>query len=112
MKPAYSRSLFFVAISIACLAACNGGSSDGGSASTTNGSATPPLPVEPGTLGDGRMPEIVEAIRARNDLPALAAIIVSDGQITDQGASGLRAIDAEAAVTTATNGTWDPSPRL
>lgn len=78
---------------LALLAACGGGDSGGG---------TPPLPpaaLEPGTLGDGRMTEIVEAIRMRYDLPAFAAVIVANGQVADLGASGLRTVTREVAVT-------------
>ncbi len=47
------------------------------------------------------MGELVETIRDRHDLPALAAIIVAEGQIADQAAWGLRSNTAGAAVTIA-----------
>ncbi len=99
--------LNFIVASIVCvlwLAACGnvGGVSIGGAAPPppNGGPGIPPSPIEPGTVGDGRLFEIVETIRARHNLPALGAIIVAQGQIAEQSVSGLRSISSNVQVTT------------
>lgn len=49
--------------------------------------------------GAGDFAGELEAIRARNHLPALAAAAVQDGVITDCAAVGLRSVDDDAPVT-------------
>ena len=96
----------FVVASIFCvlsLAACGGGS--GGSNGTpappppNGGPGIPPSPIEPGTVGDGRLLDIVEIIRDRRNLPAMGAIIVAEGQIAEQAVSGVRSISSNVNVT-------------
>ncbi len=101
MKPSYFNNSIFALFVFTLLAACGGGGSGvapepppaGG------GPGIPPSPIEPGVLGDGRMAKLVETIRDRHDLPALAAVIVAEGQVADQAAFGLRSITSGAAVT-------------
>ena len=103
MKFSHFKNTVFAISLLVFVVACGGG----GSAAvqqpppTGSGPGIPPSPIEPGVFGDGRMSDIVETIRDRHNLPALAAIIVAEGQIVDQAASGLRSITGGAAVTTA-----------
>ena len=104
MRHTTIRNAFFATFVLAMLAACGGGGGGGSGGSSGGGTPPPPPPppvmLAPGTLGDGRMTELVEAIRARYDLPAFAAVIVDEGQIVDMGASGLRSLTNDAAVST------------
>ena len=102
MRHTTIRNAFFATFVLALLAACGGGGSPSGSGGGTSPPPPPPPPVtiDPGTLGDGRMTEILEAVRDRHNLPAFAAVVVSGGQVVDIGASGLRAVTNSAEVTT------------
>lgn len=53
-----------------------------------------PLPENPATgqAGDGNLAQIVEYIRIDSQLPALAAVLVHDGQIIEMAAKGYRDI--------------------
>jgi CubicO group peptidase (beta-lactamase class C family) len=61
-----------------------------------------PLPEKPvtGLAGDGKLQQIVEYIRIDAGLPALAAVLVHDGQIIEMAATGFRKINSKIAVTT------------
>lgn len=62
----------------------------------------PPTPQPPvGAMGDGRLGEIVEWVRASHALPALATIVVHQNQVAELAAEGVRSIDGNVAVTTA-----------
>ncbi len=52
-------------------------------------------------VGDGRLGEIVQTVRDRRGIPALGAIIVIDGVISEQAVDGVRSISASIGVTTA-----------
>ena len=54
------------------------------------------LPEKPATgqAGDGNLEQIVEYIRINQGLPALAAVLVNDGQIIEMAATGTRAISS------------------
>jgi len=105
MKFGNFRNVTFALFVLTVLAACGGGGSGAASQPPppppTGGPGTPPSPIDPGVLGDGQMTALVENVRDRHDLPALAAIIVAEGQIADQAASGVRSIDNSTTVTTA-----------
>jgi len=60
------------------------------------------LPEKPltGQAGDNSLDEVVDYIRIDAGLPALAAVMVHDGQIIEMSATGTRSIDAAIAVTT------------
>ena len=77
------------------LAACGGGGADG--------RGPPPLttstPPAAGTLGDGRMAEILEWARSSQNVPAIAAIVIRRGQVVEKGAVGLRSAEASVRVT-------------
>src|SRR5688572_17518386 len=80
---------------LACaLTACGGGS---------DGSGPAPLPTTTapaaGTLGDGRLNELLEWARASQNAPALAAVVIRRGQVIERGAVGLRSADASVRVT-------------
>ncbi len=78
------------------LAACGGGG---------DGSGPAPLPTTTapaaGTLGDGRLNDLLEWARASQNAPALAAIVIRHGQVVERGAVGLRSTDSSVRVTTA-----------
>ncbi len=60
-----------------------------------------PLPEqvpETGQAGDGRLQDIVHYIRLESELPALAALLVHDGQIVEMAADGKRSISADVLV--------------
>ncbi|WP_019025655.1 serine hydrolase domain-containing protein [Colwellia piezophila] len=81
-----------VILSIFILAGC--GEGDGKKISDT-------LPEKPltGMAGDGNLEQIVEYIRIVAGLPALAAVLVHDGQIIEMAATGSRSINSNKAVT-------------
>jgi CubicO group peptidase (beta-lactamase class C family) len=93
-----SRRAAFVALfALFALAACGGG---GG-----GGSGPPPLPIppapDPGTIGDGRLDQLIEWARASQGTPAVAIVVIRRGQVVERGAVGLRSADADVRVTTA-----------
>jgi CubicO group peptidase (beta-lactamase class C family) len=61
-----------------------------------------PLPEKPltGQAGDGNLEQIVDYIRIDKGLPALAAVLVHDGQIIEMAATGTRKINSNIVVTT------------
>jgi len=85
----------FFALLVLALAACGGGGDGNGPA---------PLPPStapaPGTVGDGRLNEIIEWARATQNAPALAVIVIRRGQVVERGATGLRSADGSVSVTT------------
>jgi CubicO group peptidase (beta-lactamase class C family) len=62
---------------------------------------TDPLPEKPasGQAGDGNLAGIVDYIRIDKGLPALAAVLVHDGQIIEMVATGTRKINSNISVT-------------
>lgn len=85
-----------VMLLVGALAACGGGN---------DGSGPPPLPPTTapaaGTLGDGRLNELMEWARASQNAPALATIVIRHGQVVERGAVGLRSADSSVRVTAA-----------
>ena len=75
------------------LVACGGG---GGS---TQQPPIPPIAIDPGLLGDGRLGEIVATFRSQYGVPAIGAIVVVDGLVVEQAVDGLRSIDSTVPVT-------------
>jgi CubicO group peptidase (beta-lactamase class C family) len=74
-----------VAAASLCLAACGGG-----------GDTDPdplPTPTAPaaGTLGDGRLAELAEWARTTQNAPAMAVVLVRNGQVVERAAVGRRA---------------------
>jgi CubicO group peptidase (beta-lactamase class C family) len=99
MKTRSSR--FLLLFTFALFTACGGGGGGGGATPLLPPPPppAPPVLVDPGTLGDGRMQEVVSNVLARHEVPALGAIIVRNGMIADRAVDGLRAIESGAAVT-------------
>jgi CubicO group peptidase (beta-lactamase class C family) len=69
------------------------------------GSAGPkPLPVSAapsvGTIGDGRLAEITEWARDSQDLPAMAVLLVRNGEVIERAAVGRRSASSDVLVTT------------
>ena len=80
------------------IVACGGG---GSGSPQSNIVLPPPTPQPPiGAMGDGRLDEIVEWVRASHALPSLATIVVHQNQVTEVAAVGTRSINGSAAVTT------------
>lgn len=93
------RASPWFALPLACVVvACGGGG--GGS---SKGPAPLPTPAAPaaGTIGDGRLDEILEWARGSQNLPAMAAVVIRRGQVVEMAAVGVRSIDAGVRVTTA-----------
>ena len=87
---------FSVALLVCVLTACGGGD---------DGSGPAPLPAPPapaaGTLGDGRLSELIEWARASQQVPAMGAIVIRNGQVAERAALGVRSADGGPSVTTA-----------
>jgi CubicO group peptidase (beta-lactamase class C family) len=87
--------LLGTATACAWLVACGGGGGDSG---------PDPLPAPvapaPGTVGDGRLPELIEWARASQNAPALAVVVVRRGQVAEFGAGGRRSANNPISVTT------------
>jgi CubicO group peptidase (beta-lactamase class C family) len=77
--------------------ACGGGGED------RAGPDPLPLPAAPapGTVGDGRLPQLIEWARASQDAPALAVIVIRRGQVAEMAAIGRRSAANNIQVTTA-----------
>jgi CubicO group peptidase (beta-lactamase class C family) len=90
------RANQWFALPLACALVGCGGGGDG------KGPAPLPVPTAPaaGTLGDGRLNEILEWARDSQHLPAIAAVVIRHGRVVEKGAVGLRSIDASVRVTT------------
>ena len=86
-----------LATAAACLgiSACGGGGGGSGPAPLP-----PPAAPAPGTIGDGRLPELIEWARASQGAPALAVVLVRRGQIAEMGAVGRRSASSGVQVTT------------
>ena len=91
-----NRNFFAHAACVVLLTACGGG---GGSDTITPApDPNPPPPV--GTLGDGRLGELVEWTRATYGLPAMATVVVHNGHVVEVAAEGVRSAAATERVTT------------
>ncbi len=91
------RPLAIAVVSV-WLAACGGGGGgDGGSSPAPNSGSIPPPAA--GTIGDGRLPELLEWARALQDVPAMAMVLVQQGQIAEMAAVGRRSASANAPAT-------------
>lgn len=91
MKKHNIRFIRFIFISLLTLglSACGGGTGD------TTGPAIPTS----GIAGDGQLDQIVESIRQKHKLPALAAITIRNGQIIEKSAMGYRSDGVNIPVT-------------
>jgi CubicO group peptidase (beta-lactamase class C family) len=74
----------------------NDGTVNSTPASVTISATTPPF----GTVGDGQLESIVERVRALEDLPALAVMVVKNGSIAEWTAVGQRSMGFPTVVTT------------
>lgn len=59
----------------------------------------PPPPPEAGFINDGRLPEIVKWAREAYNLPAMATVIVQNGQVAEATAEGQRSAAGGPSVT-------------
>jgi CubicO group peptidase (beta-lactamase class C family) len=91
-----NRANWWSATLLACLLVACGGGGDG------KGPAPLPTPTPPaaGTIGDGRLNEILEWARASQNAPAMATVVIRRGQVVEKAAVGLRSADASVRVTT------------
>jgi len=71
-----------------------------GCGSSSGEKVTDPLPTKPSTgqAGDGNLSEIVNYIRIDAGLPAMAAVLVHDGQVIEMATAGSRSINSATAV--------------
>jgi CubicO group peptidase (beta-lactamase class C family) len=94
--PILSIPLLFTAVMITALnlPACGGGRD-------IDGPAPQPLTQSPapGTVGDGRLPEILEWARASQGLPAMAVVVVRNGLIAESAVVGQRSMSSSAPAT-------------
>ncbi len=79
----------FIVTVVMITAGCGGGGGGGG-ASVNTPPPPPPVPPPTGSLGDAGLDAMVEFVRLKNELPAMAAIVVLQGQIAESAASGRR----------------------
>lgn len=61
----------------------------------------PDLPSDVGVAGDGMLAEVLESIRAAWDVPALGAILISQGQVLETAAVGRRSLTSSLQVNAA-----------
>ena len=81
---------------------CDGPGGSGYAAVSIELEDSAPIDVSsPGTVGDGRLDAIVEAIRSDHDLPALAVVVTRYGQVAEAAAEGVRAVGSDDPVTLA-----------
>lgn len=59
----------------------------------------PPAPAA-GTVGDNRLPDILEWARASQGLPAITVMVIRNGQLAERAAIGRRSADDSTAVST------------
>ena len=81
-------------LAAAALAGCGGG----GDASGPAPLPPPPSPAA-GTLGDGRLAELVEWARASQNAPAMGVVIIRGGQVAERAVVGKRSMDGGPAAT-------------
>jgi len=62
--------------------------------------ASPDLPDDVGTAGDGNLAQVLEPIRKAWDLPSLGAILIHEGQVVEVAAVGRRSLASSEPVTT------------
>lgn len=91
----YKRIALILCFSL-LIVACGGG---GGSSANSSLPAPPPPPV--GSLGDGQLVDLVEWARASQDLPAMGAVVVLNGQVAEMAVSGLRTLSQNESVSAA-----------
>lgn len=84
-----------ILVMLGCTACGGGGGGSGG---------PQPLPISgapsAGTLGDGRLAEITEWARDSQDVPAMAVLIVRNGEVVERAAVGRRSASRDVLVTT------------
>ena len=68
----------------------------------------PDLPSDVGVAGDGTLAEVLEPIRAAWDVPALGAVLISEGQILETAAVGRRSLTSSLQVNAADQ--WHAGP--
>jgi len=92
-----NRFIYLMMVPFLCalLMACNSSSGNrDGDPGNPPGAGTPtPVRPEAGTMGDGRLREILEYIVADTGTPALTAMFVHDGVVLEQATYGVRSID-------------------
>jgi CubicO group peptidase (beta-lactamase class C family) len=87
------HAFLLATIVVLCCHACGGGDDD---------PAPLPIPAPPsaGTIGDGRLAELVEWARDSQDVPAMAVVLVRNGQVVERAAVGHRSASNNVMVTT------------
>ena len=95
MQQASHVCTLMILVALGCTA-CGG---DGGGSSGPS-----PLPISAapsaGTIGDGRLAEITEWARDSQDVPAMAVILVRNGQVVERAAVGRRSASMDVLVST------------
>ena len=89
-------NLLIGALIFSCTLILSGcGSSDG-----KKSSEAPPVTPITGKAGDGTLSAVVNDIRVEFGLPAMAVVLVHDGQLIEMAATGMRADNRDIAVST------------
>ena len=88
------KNVVFVA-TVTFLVACGGG---GNGASNVPLRPAPTPPPESGVVGDGRLDELAEWARASQGVPAVAVVLVANGQVAEIAAVGDRSATESVAV--------------
>ena len=100
----FNRSFLFGTAVLFALIACGGGSGGGGEVDASGGSDSTDnvdvtVDTSAGFAGDGELDLVVDAIRQKHGLPALAAIMIRNDQTIEKSATGNRSVDTNTPVT-------------
>ena len=91
----FSKKFVTLVFGALLLVACGGGGGNGSPTGPVNPTPTPAA----GQLGDGQLVGLVEWARSSYALPAMATVIVRNGQIVEMASAGLRSASGSESVT-------------
>lgn len=94
-----TNARYIILIVIFSTIGCGGGGSSSSSPATSIKNSPEVTAPETGQAGDGRLQEIVDYLKIEGSLPALAAIMIHNGEIVEQATTGLRSIENSVEAT-------------